>query len=93
MNEVSQRTIKLVNSFFKETDRIEAIRLLLTFDTAFKCDYERIHYAAIKFSGGDLKELYDAIKLANADWRDLLILIGFDDTKAHMRWVKSILCD
>ena len=45
-------------------------------------------FAALKLSGGDLGELRSAIRLAKADWRDLLVAAGFaEDVGAHKRWL------
>lgn len=49
---------------------------------------ERIQFAALKRSGGDMNALVSAIELAQADWRDLLVLADFAvDVHAHERWL------
>ena len=49
--------------------------------------YERIHCAALKLSEGRFDKLYDAIALAQTDWRDLLVVAGFAQrTDAHLDW-------
>ena len=49
---------------------------------------ERIRFAALRLSGGDLGKLQKAILLAKTDWRDLLVAAGFaDDATAHRSWV------
>ena len=48
---------------------------------------ERIRFAALKMSRGDLAGLAQAVDLAKIDWRDLLMAAGFGcDTDAHRRW-------
>ena len=48
---------------------------------------DRIRFAALKISGGDLDRLTQAVELAQADWRDLLMAAGFGhDTSAHRAW-------
>lgn len=48
---------------------------------------ERIRFAALKLSNGDLGELRRAVDIANIDWRDVLVAAGFgDDPRAHERW-------
>ena len=48
---------------------------------------ERIHCAALKLSDGRIDKLYDAIALAQTDWRDLLVAAGFaEDPDAHKAW-------
>lgn len=49
---------------------------------------DRIRFSALKLSAGNIEKLKDAIKLANADWRDLLVAAGFaNDITAHKRWM------
>ena len=48
---------------------------------------ERIRFAALKLSGGDLAELRRAVEIAEVDWRDVLVAAGFGhDPRAHERW-------
>ena len=39
--------------------------------------FERVQCAALKWSDGKLDKLYDAVALAQTDWRDLLVIAGF----------------
>jgi hypothetical protein len=49
---------------------------------------ERIQFAALKQSGGDMDALVAAIELAQIDWRDLLVVAGFAmDVQAHEHWL------
>jgi hypothetical protein len=48
---------------------------------------ERVRFAALKISDGDLTQLRRAVELAKLDWRDLLVAAGFaDDVHAHLKW-------
>jgi len=48
---------------------------------------ERVQCAALKLSQGRMDQLYDAISLAQTDWRDLLVSAGFaEDALAHKDW-------
>jgi len=48
---------------------------------------ERIRFAALKLSRGDLAELARAVAIAEVDWRDVLVAAGFGhDPRAHERW-------
>ena len=48
---------------------------------------ERIRFAVLKLSGGDLNALQRAIDLAKIDWRDVLVDAGFgSDVTAHKSW-------
>lgn len=54
-------------------------------------ELERVRFAVLKLSGGDLNELQRAIDLAKLDWRDVLVSAGFaDNTKAHESWWPSV---
>ncbi len=49
---------------------------------------ERIRFAVLKLSQGDMKRFRNAVALANRDWRDLLMAADFaNDTKAHNHWI------
>jgi hypothetical protein len=53
---------------------------------------ERIRFAALKLSEGNINKLLKAIDLARMDWRDLFMAAGFGyDVKAHETWAKEIL--
>lgn len=48
---------------------------------------ERVRFAALKVSGGRLDKLAEAVRLAQIDWRDLLMNAGFGfDERAHESW-------
>ena len=48
---------------------------------------ERIRFAALKLSDGDLAKLRAAIELAQIDSRDVLVAAGFGhDVRAHEAW-------
>ena len=49
--------------------------------------FERVRCAALRLSEGRVDKLYDAIALAQTDWRDLLVAAGFaEHTQAHKDW-------
>lgn len=48
---------------------------------------ERIRFAVLKLSGGDLEKLRRGVAEAQIDWRDTLVAAGFGgDARAHKRW-------
>ncbi len=48
---------------------------------------ERIRFAVLKLSEGNMDKLIQAIELAQAGWRDVLMASGFgEDVEAHNRW-------
>ena len=96
MVKLSQQTQLRVDLLFHSANRPKAAKLLaeqcgnnLPFlEDADEYALERFRFAALKLSGGDLGELRSAIRLAKADWRDLLVAAGFaEDVGAHKRWL------
>ena len=56
-------------------------------ESASIASIERVQCAALKLSGGRMDKLYDAIALAQTDWRDFLVAAGFaNDPRAHKDW-------
>ncbi len=54
---------------------------------ASETTFERIQFAALKLSEGDLNKLDRAVALAKRDWRDLLMAAGFaHQIEAHKAW-------
>jgi len=48
---------------------------------------ERVRFAVLRLSGGDLTRLAEAIRVAQTDWRDVLVAAGFGETsQAHTTW-------
>ncbi len=48
---------------------------------------QRIRFAVLKLSGGDLDRFECELREAAIDWRDTLMAAGFgDDIKAHRLW-------
>jgi hypothetical protein len=49
--------------------------------------FDRIRFAVLKLSRGDLERLKQEIESAHFDWRDTLMATGFgEDTHANLRW-------
>jgi hypothetical protein len=52
---------------------------------------DRLRFAVLKLSEGDLAKLWSAVELAKRDWRDLLVAAGFaDDVQAHRHWKPGV---
>ena len=84
MRSLSPKTKGHIAALFAPTDQARAESMLLGLLT----ESERIMFAALRFSHGDLGVLGQAIELAKTDWRDLLVAGGFAaDVDAHERWV------
>jgi hypothetical protein len=49
---------------------------------------DRIRFAVLKLSNGNLPELRRAVDLAKVDWRDVLMAAGFSHSAtAHTEWL------
>jgi hypothetical protein len=82
MTGLTEQTRRHIRAMFAPAD-VDAVERALA-----QCEHdERIRFAAIRFSGGRLPRLREAIDLAALDWRDLLVAAGFaEDTTAHTSW-------
>lgn len=47
---------------------------------------ERLRFAVLKLSSGDLGKLEVALRVAEQDWRDSLNAAGFADLKTYLSW-------
>jgi hypothetical protein len=92
--ELSPETLRRVDILFPPEDCERAKALLyeqcgnkLPFqEKADMYQLERIRFAALKYSDGGLLSLESAVKLAQQDWRDLLMAVGFGEVDAHRSW-------
>lgn len=93
---VSPETRRRIDLLFASElrDEVEALlaaecgRNLPLFSGANEAAIERIQFAALKQSGGNMDALVRAIELAQTDWRDLLVAAGFAvDVHAHEGWL------
>src|SRR5437016_2310643 len=92
---LSRETRRRLDVLFAGPDREKAAQLLIMqcgknlpfCDGADEQGLERVRFAALKLSKGNLVELEAAIRLAQSDWRDLLVAAGFgSDVRAHESW-------
>jgi hypothetical protein len=92
---LSFETQRRLDALFHGTARTIAADLLVTqcggnlpFNEAADArSLERIRFAALKLSNGDLAELRSAVELAQIDSRDVLVAAGFgQDVRAHEAW-------
>lgn len=92
---LSPETGRRVDAVFRGRERDSAVALLtahcadnlpLWVDTTEK-GLERIRFAALKLSKGDLAALERAVHRAQVDWRDVLVAAGFaHSVTAHELW-------
>jgi hypothetical protein len=84
MKPLSPTTRQHLDALFGVDDRSAAEQALLGWSE----DSERLRFAALRLSHGDLRALDDAVTLGRTDWRDLLVAADFaDDIHAHEQWV------
>lgn len=92
---LSDQTLIRLKLLFPPELQPEAIRLLeeqcnpgqLPFNPD-SLSLDRIRFAALKISSGDMSKLRAAIDLAQQDWRDLLMAAGFgEDESAYEDWM------
>ena len=97
---LSPRTQEVVEIIFNPKDVEEASQWLeqeCGNNLPFCKDYdeykmERIRFAALKLSQGNILKLLKAIDLARRDWRDLLVAADFgNQLDAHENWAKDVL--
>src|SRR5687768_5968991 len=93
----SSRTEMLIGQLFTPAEW-EQVTVLLggefwnTLQDTNEFGRERILFAVLKLSKGDLKKLREAIELARFDWRDALMAAGFGhDIHQHERWAEEVL--
>jgi hypothetical protein len=93
--ELSSETLRRIDILFPEENR-EAAKTLLCEQCGNNLPFqkkadmygmERLRFAALKYSDGNLSQLEEAVKLAQRDWRDLLMAAGFaHNVAAHRSW-------
>jgi hypothetical protein len=97
---LSATTIELIEKIFPPDQQNEVTNILLC-----KCgnnlldhenddehELERVRFAVLKMSKGDIERLRRAVKLAQEDWRDAFLAAGFEvSTTAHKVWAKEIV--
>jgi hypothetical protein len=92
---LTDATCERIEALFPSLLLTEAIRFLEydcannlpSYRRASAKELERVWFAALKISEGNIERLKDAITLAQTDWRDLLVTAGFaDDIHAYEKW-------
>jgi hypothetical protein len=93
--QLSSETRRRIDALFPQPERDAVVRLLQSecgnnlplLESFDDVQLERVRFAALKLSGGNLRKLRDAVRLAKEDWRDLLVSAQFaDDVNAHSDW-------
>lgn len=96
---LSPDTQWIVDHLFKPEHRTEAARMLEiqcarnlpSCENADARSLERLRFAALKVSRGELARLSHAMREARMDWRDLLMAADFGlDVNAHEIWLNEL---
>ena len=92
---LSMETLRRLHALFSVEEREAAAKLLIErcgdglplTGSADENFWERIRFAVLKLSAGDLKKLKQETDRANCDWRDTLMAAGFGQSlTAHQSW-------
>ena len=95
MIEINDETRKRIRALFPESswDEVETLLRdrcgdsLPLVGTPSAESAERIRFAVLKLSAGNMESLENAVRDAAVDWRDVLVSADFaDDTQAHREW-------
>ena len=99
MSALSKPTKDLIHCLFKSREALEVCDLLegecgtdsLSCDGWTPEQIERIRFGVLKLAHENALELNAALRLAQKDWRDLLVSAGFgQDLSAHKEWAKRV---
>jgi hypothetical protein len=103
MNDISLETVNLIERLFPPEQRAEVCDLLvrecgdnlpLTGPPASGRTHDRIRFAVLKLSEGNIAKLRDVVDHAKIDWRDVLVWAGFENSlTAHKDWARDLLPD
>ena len=97
---LTERTVRLVEHLFDAEDAPRAQRLLLEecgtnlpfCDTQDAVGLERVRFAVLMLSDGDVDKLRAVVERAKQDWRDVLVSAGFGySLTEHDRWAQAVL--
>jgi hypothetical protein len=97
---LTQRTLRLIERLFPP-DQHGAVRELLEQDCGTNLPFcetqdavglERVRFAVLMLSGGNLERLRSMADHAKVDWRDVLVWAGFGySLTAHDEWAEEVL--
>ena len=100
MEPLTERTRRLVEHLFGAADSLVAQHLLLEecgtnlpfCETQDAAGLERIRFAVLMLSGGNIDRLRETVEHAKQDWRDVLVSAGFGySLTEHDRWAQAVL--
>lgn len=98
--ELSPVTAQIVEQLFSGTEQQDVVDLLITEcgnNLPFMQDYDpyqldRVWFAVLKLSEGDIDKLLSAVQLAQEDSRDVFMAAGFGHSVTeHQEWAGRLL--
>ena len=96
MIELSKETTNRIALLFRDSEQDVATHILLKecgdniagVDATYTDLAERIRFAVLKLSEGDLATLSQQVEEAGKDFRDVLLAAGFaESVQAHLEWM------
>ena len=96
---LSPATLARVEALFSESERDQVIKILEDqcgsnlpfFENITPESSERIRFAALKLSCGEITKLQRAVDIAKEDWRDVLVAAGFGhNVTIHELWWPAV---
>ena len=93
-------TLQIVRRLFADSERETVVELLeqqcgvnLPLTGLWgEAQFERLWLAVLKLSEGDITKLREAARVAQTDWRDVLVAAGFGHSlEAHRQWARQLL--
>jgi Mg2+/Co2+ transporter CorC len=97
---LTDTTLRLIEHLFAP-DQHDAVGALLTdecgtnlpfCETRDAVELERVRFAVLMLSDGDVNKLRVMVNQAKVDWRDVLVWAGFGySLTAHERWAQAVL--
>ena len=97
---LTDTTLRLIEHLFAR-DQHDAVGAVLMEECGTNlpfCDaqdavgLERVRFAVLMLSGGDINKLEAMVTHAKVDWRDVLVWAGFGySLTAHERWAQAVL--
>jgi hypothetical protein len=98
MQELSATTREVLERVFPPERQAEAAEVLMEgcgknlpgYQNANEQQLERVRFAVLRLSRGNVERLRNAVERARSDWRDVLTESGFETLTAHQEWGREV---
>ena len=99
MQDLTEKTWKIIERLFPNDKETVGLLMLTDCGTnlpfcqkSTSAELERVRFAVLKLSAGNMGKLLEAVAIAKSDWRDVLVAAGFADSIAqHQKWASTLL--